>query len=230
MNATLYNQEGKTVGEITLPTELFERKWNPDLVHRVAVAMSANARMPIAHTKDRSEVSGGGRKPWQQKGTGRARHGSSRSPIWVHGGVHGPRNDKVYTQKINKRERYAALLSILSKKASEGEVLFVDALNLKDGKTKTAGGVMAKLAKATEHSELTYKSGKRAIVGVPAHEEMTARSLRNLPVIAYEMVRNLSVADLVTYKYLILVSPEESFKVLSEGRTGQKKLAPKATK
>jgi len=95
MDATIYNKEGKSAGKIALSEKAFGLSWNADLVHQVMVSMMSNARQPIAHTKTRGEVRGGGKKPWRQKGTGRARHGSTRSPLWVGGGVaHGPRNDK----------------------------------------------------------------------------------------------------------------------------------------
>jgi large subunit ribosomal protein L4 len=130
MDAKIYNQKGKESGKVTLPDAVFAMQWNADLVHQVAVGMMSNARDPIAHTKTRGEVRGGGKKPWQQKGLGRARHGSSRSPIWVGGGVaHGPRNDKNYTKKINKKMKTAALYSILSKKLKDNEIIFLDTLS-----------------------------------------------------------------------------------------------------
>ena len=95
MESKLYNQKAEEAGKIDLPESVFNLPWNSDLVHQVVVAMTANRRTPLAHTKTRGEVSGGGKKPWRQKGLGKARHGSIRSPIWVGGGVaHGPRKDK----------------------------------------------------------------------------------------------------------------------------------------
>lgn len=224
MKAPLYNKEGKVISEITLPAALFGRAWNADLVHRVAHAMLANARVMVAHSKDRGEVRGGGKKPWKQKGTGRARHGSSRSPIWIGGGTtHGPRNERNYVTKINRREKHAALLVLLSQKVRENEVVFVDAMP--SGKTKGAADAMKHLADATSHKELTYKKGNRAIVALPARDEAVMRAFRNIPVVQAEDVHNISVADLLAYKYLVMVAPEASFAVLTKERAKHKEKA-----
>src|SRR3989344_4389677 len=124
MEAKIYNQDGKESGKMDLPAKIFGLKWNSDLVHQVVVAMMGNARIPWAHTKNRGEVSGTGKKPWKQKGTGQARHGSRRSPIWVCGGVaHGPRNERKYDRKINKKMRAKALFTVLSQKFKDGELV-----------------------------------------------------------------------------------------------------------
>ncbi|OHA54733.1 MAG: 50S ribosomal protein L4, partial [Candidatus Terrybacteria bacterium RIFCSPLOWO2_02_42_20] len=109
MESKLYNQKAEEAGKIDLPETVFNLPWNSDLVHQVVTAMQANLRSPWAHTKTRGEVSGGGKKPWRQKGLGKARHGSIRSPIWVGGGIaHGPRKDKDYSVKINAKAKKKA--------------------------------------------------------------------------------------------------------------------------
>src|SRR3989344_5995453 len=147
MQAIIYNQKGNEAGKIELPAKVFAAKWRADLVHQVVEGMRSNSRAGTADTKGRGEVRGGGRKPWRQKGTGRARHGSIRSPIWVGGGVtHGPLKEKNYKRKISKKMRAQALFSVLSKKLEEGEVLFVDTLAMPEIKTKKAAEVMKNLS------------------------------------------------------------------------------------
>jgi large subunit ribosomal protein L4 len=137
MKTDVYNLKNEVVGEMELPASVFSARWNSVLVKQVLDAQLANNRSPWAHTKDRSEVRGGGRKPWRQKGTGRARHGSTRSPIWVGGGKsHGPRNDRDYSQKVNKKMKRAALFAALSRKTKEGEIKIFDTLTFEAPKTK----------------------------------------------------------------------------------------------
>ncbi len=137
MKTDVYNIKNEVVGEMELPQEFFGAKWNPVLVKQVLDAQLANARSPWAHTKTRGEVRGGGKKPWRQKGTGRARHGSIRSPLWVGGGkAHGPRKERDYSQKVNKKMKRIALFSALSKKAKDGEVKVFENLALEAPKTK----------------------------------------------------------------------------------------------
>src|SRR5476651_911859 len=139
MEAKIYNQKGVASGNITLPEKVFAAKWRSDLVHQVVQSMRSNKRAGTADTKDRGEVRGGGRKPWKQKGTGRARHGSTRSPIWVGGGVtHGPLAEKNYKRKVSKKMRAQALFSVLSKKLKDKEIIFVESLSLSEIKTKSA--------------------------------------------------------------------------------------------
>jgi large subunit ribosomal protein L4 len=137
MKADVYNLKNEVVGQTELPDRVFGAKWSAALVKQVLDAQLANARSPWAHTKNRSEVAGSGKKPWRQKGTGRARHGSRRSPIWVGGGItHGPRNDRDYSQKVNKKMKRVALFAVLSKKAKEGELKVLENFEMKAPKTK----------------------------------------------------------------------------------------------
>src|ERR1035437_7631919 len=127
LDAKIYDQKGAVAGSIVLPAKVFAAKWRSDLVHQVVEGMRSNKRSGTADTKGRGEVRGGGKKPWKQKGTGRARHGSTRSPIWVGGGVtHGPLAEKNYKRKVSKKMRAQALFSVLSKKLKDNEILFVD--------------------------------------------------------------------------------------------------------
>ena len=143
MKADVYNLKNEVVGTVELPSSVFGAKWNAALVKQVLEAQLANARQPWAHAMDRSEVRGGGKKPWRQKGTGRARHGSTRSPIWVGGGkAHGPRNDRDYSQKVNKKMKRTALFSVLSKKAKDGEVKIFDSLMIEAPKTKAVAAAL----------------------------------------------------------------------------------------
>src|ERR1700735_5511988 len=155
MNADVYNLQNEKVGTMELPADIFGARWNAALVKQVIDAQLANRRSPWAHTKTRGEVSGGGKKPWRQKGTGRARHGSTRSPLWVGGGVaHGPRNDKNFSRKINKKMKAKALYTILSRKMKDGEVLFVDSFTFKAPKTKEALSVLKNLSTVSGFNQL----------------------------------------------------------------------------
>lgn len=216
MEAKIYNQEGKEKGKIDLPEKLFGLPWNGDLVHQVMTSMLSNSRSPIAHTKDRSEVRGGGKKPWRQKGTGRARHGSSRSPIWVGGGVtHGPRSDKNFSRKINKKMKAKALFTILSQKLRDGEVLFAESVSFDKPKTKEAQAYLNSLAKIAGYEKLVYKTGKRAILALPAKDENVEKSFRNIKSSSLMEVANLNPLDLLNYKYLVVLNPEKGLEALS---------------
>lgn len=211
METQVYNQKGKSVGSLKLPEQIFGLKWNADLVHQVVTAMQANARTPVAHVKTRGEVRGGGRKPWKQKGTGRARHGSSRSPIWVGGGVtHGPRNDKIYAQKINKKMKIQALFTVLSKKFKNGEILFVEDLSMKNIKTKDAIAVLKDLSTVSGFEKICVGTKPKAYITVPAKNDVLKKSFANIPIAEIDEVRNMNPVDLLSFKYLIIASPTES--------------------
>lgn len=217
MEAIVYNQKGEKSGTVQLPEAVFNVSWNGDLVHQVVIAMQANARTPVAHTKDRSEVSGGGKKPWRQKGTGRARHGSIRSPIWVGGGVaHGPRNDKNYSQKINKKMRAKALYATLSQKFRDNEILFIDDLALKAAKTREAKQVLLDLAKVTGFETLGTKHNNCALIALPSNNTETVRSFQNLGNVMTTLASDMNPARLLSYKYLIVANPEKAVAVWGE--------------
>lgn len=215
MEATVYSAKGTEAGKVSLPDAVFGAKWNADLVHEVVVSMQANARKGTADTKDRSEVRGGGKKPWKQKGTGRARHGSRRSPIWTGGGVaHGPIAEKDYSKKINKNARAKALASVLSKKYADGEMLFVDAFDFTAPKTAEAKSALAALGKVKGAEELTTKKKNNALVVLPARSENAELSFRNFGNVLTLQAKDVSPVDLLTYKYIIVTAPTEALKVL----------------
>lgn len=213
--APIFSMDGSSKGTIALPPELFAVAWNGDLVHQVVVGMQANARPITAHTKFRGEVSGGGKKPWKQKGTGRARHGSSRSPIWKGGGVtHGPRAEKIYAVKINKKMRTAAFASVLSKKLQDGEVIFVDSLAFKLPKTKEAMGVIGALAKASGRGELATKRKNAGVIALSSKDANTEKSFSNIGSFMTQEVRNLNPVEIMNKKFLVIEKPAESIKIL----------------
>ncbi|MEK7588740.1 MAG: 50S ribosomal protein L4 [Patescibacteria group bacterium] len=215
MEAKIYNQKGKEVEAIKLPARVFAAKWRSDLVHQVVESMRSNKRAGTADTKDRGEVSGGGKKPWKQKGTGRARHGSSRSPIWVGGGVtHGPLSDKNYKRKISKKMRAQALFSVLSKKLKDGEIVFVDSLTVSKINTKEGVEVMKNLAKATGYKEMSTSKKPRVLTALFGRNENAEKSFRNIPSLDIVFLKNLNPLDILNHKYLLIESPVESIKFL----------------
>jgi len=221
MKADIYTQEGKKQGSVDLPSVVFEAAWNEDLIHQVVVGMQANARTPVAHTKIRSEVKGGGKKPWQQKGLGRARHGSSRSPIWRGGGVaFGPRNDKVFAKKINKKMRTQALYSVLSKKHKEGELLFVDTLTFEAPKSAQAQTILSKLSGVKGFEALTSKKHNAAYIALAQNDTNVQKSFSNFGNVKVSQTANLNPVEALRYKHIVIVAPEESVKELEKRSSG----------
>jgi len=195
MKAILYNQEGKETGEVSLPKEIFQIPLNSDLVHQVVISQMANKRKVIAHTKTRSEVRGGGRKPWKQKGTGRARHGSIRSPLWKGGGVtFGPTNERVFTRRIPKKMRRKALFMVLSEKLKNNVLIFLDKLAVEEPKTKFMAEILKKLP---------LKKGSTLIV-LDGMDKKTILAARNIPNIKTIQAKELNCVDLLNFKYLIM--------------------------
>lgn len=214
MEASVYSLEGKKSGTVTLPESVFGLRWNADLVSQVVNSLASSKRKPVAHTKNRGEVRGGGKKPWKQKGTGRARHGSTRSPIWVGGGVtHGPRNEKNYDRKVSKKMKAKALFTILSRKYKDGEVLFVDSFALSENKTRVAVGTLHSLAQVKGFEKLMTKRNNSAILALSGKNKEVERAFRNLGNIETLEARNLNPLSLLEYKYLVIENPTESLKV-----------------
>ncbi|MEI7810255.1 MAG: 50S ribosomal protein L4 [bacterium] len=215
MEATIYNQKGTEAGKIKLSEKVFNAKWRADLVHQVVEGMRSNKRAGTADTKDRGEVRGGGKKPWKQKGTGRARHGSSRSPIWVGGGVtHGPLAEKNYKRKISKKMRAQALFSVLSKKYKDGEIIFVDSLDVADMNTKKAVEVVKNLGKAQGLKNIEKSKKPRILTALSGRNENSEKSFRNIPVIDIVFLKNINPLDVLNHKYLLIENPSEAVKFL----------------
>ena len=222
LEVPVYSQDGKSAGTQKLPEAVFGSPWNADLVHDVVVSMQSNARANTAHTKMRGEVSGGGKKPWRQKGTGRARHGSTRSPIWRGGGVtFGPRNDRNYTRKINKNARAKALACVLSQKWADGEIVFVDTLSFEKPKTADARAFLNAMAKVEGAESVGTKKANAALVLLTERDENAELSFRNFGNIQITHVKDVNPVDLLTYKYVIVAKPEDALKVL-ESRVSTK--------
>lgn len=217
METTVYNQKGQETGKFTLPESVFGLGWNADLVHQVTVSMTSTMRDSIANTKTRGEVSGGGKKPWQQKGTGRARHGSTRSPIWVGGGVaHGPRSEKNYDRKVNKKAKVKALYVILSQKFRDGEILLVDSLSFGAPKAKDAKAALLSLAKIKGFEKLGTKPKNAAIIAIDKKYPELTKSFKNFGNVAVEELRNVNPVSVLNHKYIVITNPKESLKIFTK--------------
>jgi len=217
MEADIYTISGTKKGSTQLPDDIFGLSWNADLVHQVVTSELSNKRVSIAHTKGRGEVRGGGKKPWRQKGTGRARHGSIRSPIWIGGGTtHGPRAEKDYSKKINRKMRAKALFTVLSKKLADNEIMFVDSLSALDGKTKTARDIVLNLSKVQGFERLATKKKNAALFTLSKSDAKVEakRGFKNIASVMAGEIENLNVLDALNYTYLIISNPEQSLAFL----------------
>ena len=204
MKTKVYNLDGKEAGEIELPERIFNVAVNEDLVHQVVIAQMANARVAIADTKDRGEVSGGGKKPWKQKGTGRARHGSSRSPIWKGGGVtFGPTSDRNYTKRINKKMKAKALFMVLSEKLREEKILVLDGTKMEKPSTK-------EMIKSLE--KLSIKT--KILMALGGRDENILKSVCNITKVSVIASDSLNVVDLL--KNDMFVINKEGLKKIEE--------------
>lgn len=215
MEITVYKQDGKEDGKIKAPKGIFDLAWNGDLVHQVLVSMSSSSRSPIAHTKGRSEVRGGGKKPWRQKGTGRARHGSNRSPIWRGGGItFGPTNEKNYQKKVNKKMKAKALFTILSKKLKDNEIIFVNDISISAPKTKEAKLIIDSLSTIKGYETLKTKRNNKAVLAIDNNDVMVKKSFANFSNIMTDEFRNLNPMDILKYKFIIIENPAKAFEIL----------------
>ncbi len=222
MKLNIYNQNGETEGEIKLVDGIFKVKTNFDLIHQAVVAQMANKRQVLAHAKGRSEVRGGGKKPWRQKGTGRARAGSSRSPIWIGGGVtFGPLKTRNFFKKINKKMRRKAMFMILSDRAANNNLVVLEKIELASLKTGPfneilknveakvlAGGDEKKPAKDKKGNFKTAaaKTGKkkRSILFIDAGKDKKIKYAgRNLAGVKIMNLSNINILDLLKYKNVI---------------------------
>jgi large subunit ribosomal protein L4 len=202
MDIKMYNQSGKTEGKITVSDSVFAVSANADLVYQVATSQMSNKRKVLAHAKTRSEVRGGGKKPWKQKGTGRARHGSIRSPIWIGGGVaHGPLSEVNFKKKINAISARKSLATVLSARMKEGRLLIVDALEVATGKTKDAVKAFSTLSKGLTD----YTAKNRILLVLPGTTDDTPirRAVGNLPHVDACRAGDLNTLVALSYPYMV---------------------------
>ncbi len=189
----VYNIDGKKVSEVELKEEIFGIIPNEDVVHAVLVNYLANQRQGTQSTKTRAEVRGGGRKPWRQKGTGRARQGSIRAPQWIKGGIALGPKPRSYKYSVNKKERRLALKSVLSSKVIENQLVVVDSLPLKEIKTKSMVSALNNL-----------KVEGKTLVVLPEKNENVQKSARNIENVKTTLVNTINVYDLLKYNKLVL--------------------------
>lgn len=190
----IYNIKGEVLGDISLSAEVFAIPAKSSVVHQVYTALRANARLPWAESKGKGEVRGGGKKPWRQKGTGRARHGSIRSPLWRGGGVSfGPRNERNYEQKVNKKMNLLAIKMCLTDKVNSARLIVLEDLPSFD-KTKDLAG-LRRLLPGAGYKTLWLLSNK---------DEKIERGLRNLSGVVCKLEKDLNVVDLLSHPYIIL--------------------------
>ncbi len=189
----LYNIDGTTAGELTLNDAVFAITPKKSLVHQVYTALESNEREPWSHSKDKSEIRGGGKKPWKQKGTGRARHGSIRSPIWKGGGVtFGPLNVRNYTKKVNKKMSQVAVRMCLTDKVNDARFIVLEALT-PSGKTKE----MVAIRKALPGT------GKTTLLLAVSADEKLNLATRNITKVHLQRVQDVNVVDLLHHQYII---------------------------
>lgn len=203
--AQIYNQEGKKLEKMKLNPRIFEVEFKNDLVHDAVVSVMAQSRKPYAHVKERGDVRGGGAKPWRQKGTGRARHGSRRSPIWIGGGVtFGPTKDRAFAVRINKKAKRKALQMALSAKAKDGDILVLDKLILENPKTN----LLSKIIRSLPGIE------RRVLVVLDAPNKNVMQAVRNVDWIHVVGANNLSIIDVLNFPKIVVL--KEAFREIDK--------------
>ena len=211
IEAPLYKQDGSK-GTVKLPEGLFSFPWSDELVHQVVVGITGNQRAATAHAKERAEVRGGGRKPWRQKGTGRARHGSIRSPLWVGGGVtFGPSKNKKYTKKINKKMQARAFFTVLSEKLRSGSLAFVDDLAIESPSTKKAAEYIKKVC-----DESADKKKNVCTVVFAESDSSTQKSFSNIQGVCTVTIDAFNTKDALSARKIFFVDSEKTLSYLNK--------------
>jgi large subunit ribosomal protein L4 len=216
MKLNIYNQEGESKGQKEVSDAIFAVKANPSLIHEAVTAQNANMRTVLAHTKTRSEVRGGGKKPWRQKGTGRARVGSNRSPLWIGGGIiFGPNSDRNFSQKINKKAKQKAMFMVLSDRAAGNGLVILEKLALADYKTKVMEQILNNIEekvfnnfkideKKKSKNKRTRSTGRSILFINDASDAKVISSVRNLTGVKIINLDNINIVDLLNFKNLII--------------------------
>lgn len=201
VKANVYNQKGEKVEDMNLSENVFSLEINPDLLYQAVDTQRSNERQVLAHTKTRSDVRGGGRKPWRQKGTGRARAGTNRSPIWIGGGItFGPSGDRNFKKKINIKMKKKALAMTLSDKAANNQLVVLDKIELPEFKTK----LMEEVVSTIESKILKLKDAKRSVLVVnTGKDEKVSRSAKNLEGVKIINLDNINILDILKYRHLV---------------------------
>ncbi len=217
IKVNVYNQKGTKVGDINLSENIFGVEAKQELVHQAVTTQMSNQRQVLAHTKQRAEVRGGGRKPWRQKGTGRARAGTNRSPIWIGGGItFGPTKLRNFKKKINKKMKQKALFMALTDKLNNQNLAVLDNLEMKEYKTKLMNDILG-----TIENKVLGEAGdkKRSLLVVLAEtDDKVNRSASNLPGVKMINSNNINILDLLKHRNVIFTKPgvekiEETYKV-----------------
>jgi large subunit ribosomal protein L4 len=216
MKLNIYNQKGEVKGDMEVSAAIFGVKVNTGLVNEAIVAQMANERQVLAHTKTRSEVRGGGKKPWRQKGTGRARAGSSRSPLWIGGGIiFGPNSDRNFSKKINKQAKRKAMFMVLSDRAANDGLAIIEKLSLDNFKTKVMDEILNNLEtkvfknfkideKKKSKNKQVRSTGRSILLINDASDAKVINSSRNLAGIKIINLDNINIVDLLNFRNIVI--------------------------